>query len=209
MNRTEMILTLIDRLGVVSVRQLHDILKLGTYRNTCRVINQLSTYLNVVRSKEKIVYLNKEGRELIASNNEVKKSILFDHMLLANEAYIYFNCPIDWKREQITEVIKEPEYSFRIQVKGLKQAVESKKIISDSIFTRNGYVHLIEIDNTRQMSDNLKKIKNYESMWDDIKQKYKLQPILYFFTVSENRKRKLARACKSLRAEVLSFSEIK
>ena len=35
MNRTEMILTLIDRLGVVSVRQLHEILKLGTYRNTC------------------------------------------------------------------------------------------------------------------------------------------------------------------------------
>lgn len=209
MNRTERILTLIDRLGVVSVRQLHAIFKLGTYRNTCRVINQLSPYLNVVRSKEKIVYLNKDGRELIASNNEIKKSVLFDHMLLANEAYIHFNCPLDWMREVITEVVKEPEYSFGIQVRGLKQAVESKKVISDAIFTRNGYIHLIEIDNTRQMSDNLKKIKKYESMWGDIKQKYKLQPILYFFTVSESRKRKLAAACKNVRVEVFSFKDIK
>lgn len=209
MDRTERILTLIDKLGAVSVRQLHDILHLGTYRNTCRVISKLSPYLHEVRSREKIVYLNKDGRDLIASENEVKRSMLFDHMLLANDAYIYFNCPRDWKRECVIEFTKEPEYSFRIQVKGLQSAVEVKKIIPDAVFTRNGYVHLIEIDNTRSMQDNLKKIKAYKELWKDIKEKYKLQPILYFFTVSENRKKKLAAAVKDMRSEVLTFNEIK
>lgn len=208
MNRTELILSTIDKLGAVSVRQLHQILQLGTYRNTCRVISQLAPYLHEVRSKEKIVYLNKEGRELIASETEVKKSILFDHMLLANDAYIYLNCPHDWKREQVIEVTKQPAYAFDIQVKGLGM-VEKKRLVSDAVFSRNGYVHLIEIDNIRDMRDNLKKIKVYREMWKDFKEKYQLQPILYFFTVSENRKGKLAAAVKGLRAEVFTFNDIR
>lgn len=181
---------------------------MGTYRNTCRVISNLGNYLNEVRGKEKIVYLNKDGRELIASINEVKKSILFDHMLLANEAYIYFSCPQTWQREYTFEMTKDPEYAFAIQVNGIKPTVK-KRLVSDAVFTHNGYVHLVEIDNTREMKDNIKKIKTYEDMWDDIQEKYQMQPILYFFTTSESRKRKLNAALKNLNAEVLTFNDIK
>ena len=208
MNRTERILTLIDRLGVASVRQLHEILRLGTYRNTCRVINNLSTYLHEVRSREKVVYLNKEGRELIASDNEVKKSILFDHMLLTNDAYIYFSCPHDWQREHTFETVTEANHGFAIQVKGLA-STQTKKVIADATFTRNGYIYLIEIDNTRHMQDNFKKVKRYREMWSDIQRKTNLQPFLYFITTSDSRKRKLQTATKGMRAEILTFNEIR
>lgn len=208
MNRTEKILTLIDRLGVASVRQLHEILRLGTYRNTCRVINKLSPYLHEVRGREKVVYLNKDGRELIASDKEVKKSILFDHMLLANDAYIYFSCPHDWQTEHVIESHTEATHSFAIQVKGLT-STQTKKVVADATFSRNGYLYLIEIDNTRHMTDNMKKIKKYKDMWTDIQSKHKKQPFLYFITTSENRKRKLLSACKGIRAEVLTFEEIR
>lgn len=46
MKRAERILREIDRLGAVSVKQLHEILHLGSYRNTCRVVNQLGDYLH-------------------------------------------------------------------------------------------------------------------------------------------------------------------
>ncbi|RWR04129.1 replication-relaxation family protein [Siminovitchia fortis] len=208
MNRTEKILTLIDRLGVASVRQLHEILRLGTYRNTCRVINKLSPYLHEVRSREKIVYLNKDGRELIASVNEIKKSMLFDHMLLTNDAYIYFNCPHDWRREYAFESSTDAGYGFAIQVKGLTTAT-TKKLVADAMFSRNGYIYLIEIDNTRHMADNIKKVKRYKEMWTDIQKKSNMQPFLYFITLSESRKRKLQTACKGMRAEVLTFDEIR
>ena len=31
-----------------------------------------------------------------------------------------------------------------------------KKVISDAVFTRKGYLHLVEIDNNRSMKDNRK-----------------------------------------------------
>lgn len=208
MNRTEMILTLIDRLGVVSVRQLHCIMKMGSYRNTCRIISNLSSYLHEVRGREKVVYLNKDGRDLIASDNEVKKSILFDHMLLANEAYIYFNCPQTWQREYTIESVADDDYGFSIQI-GSTAVKAKKKLISDAVYTRNGYVHLVEIDNTRHMQDNIKKINSYKEMWPNIKSKFNMQSVLYFFTTTETRKRKLITVAKGLNMEVYTFDDIK
>jgi hypothetical protein len=200
LERTERILQTIDRLGAVSVKQLHQILKLGTYRHTCRVISHLDTYLHVSRTQQKIVYLNKAGRELIGSNREIKKSMLFDHMLLCNEAYIYYNCPLDWKREYMIETAQKPEYGFSIQLKGI--SVAKKKIIPDAIFIRDGYVHLVEIDNTRAMIDNRKKIERYKEMWDDIRQHFNAQPKLCVFTKSEKRKRDFRSWCGKLVCDV-------
>jgi hypothetical protein len=205
--RTEQILQIIDQLGAVSVKQLHEILRFGTYRHTCRVISQLDTYLHVFRSHQKIVYLNKEGRQLIGSEKEVKKTILFDHMLLSNQAYIYYDCPADWKREYTIEVEQEPEFSFAIQVKGLSVATK-KKIIPDAIFTRDGYVHLIEIDNTRTMQDNRKKIEKYKEMWPDIKNQFGAQPKLCIFTLSEKRKKEFVQLCGKLQCDIKLFNEI-
>lgn len=183
-------------------------MKLGTYRNTCLVISKLSPYLNEVRGREKVVYLNKEGRELIASDNEVKKSLLFEHMLLTNDAYIYFNRPQTWQREYTFESVKEPEYTFAIKVNGMSPKTKTR-LVADAVFAQSGYVHLVEIDNTRDMKDNIKKIKTYIEMWPDIQKKFNMQPKLYFFTTTESRKRKLTNALKGMNAEVWTFGEIK
>jgi hypothetical protein len=207
LERVEQILLTIDRLGIVSVKQLHEILRLGSYRHTCRVVSQLDEYLNVVRSQQKIVYLNKEGRQLIGSEKEIKKSVLFDHMLLTNEVYIYLGCPNDWKREYSIEIVQEPAFSFGIQIKGLSVA-KSKTIIPDAVFSRDGYVFLIEIDNTRGMQDNRKKIQRYIEMWPSLKQRFGSQPKLCIFTMSEKRKREFAQLCEKLPCEVKSIYEL-
>jgi hypothetical protein len=199
--RTEKILSVIDQLGAVSVKQLHEILKIGTYRHTCRIISKLETYLHVSRSNQKIVYLNKDGRQLIGSEKEVKKSILFDHMILANNAFIHYDCPGDWKREYAIEIEQEQEYSFAIQVTGLTVATK-KKIVPDALFKRDGYLYLIEIDNTRTMQDNRKKIEKYREMWPKIKEHFGLQPKLSIFTLSEKRKKEFMQLCEKLHYEI-------
>jgi hypothetical protein len=200
--RAEQILTIIDQLGVVSVRQMHEILRIGTYRHTCRVINQLEKYLHVFRSQQKVVYLNSEGRKLIGSEKEIKKSLLFDHMLLGNDAFIYYNCPPDWKREYSIETEVKDHFNFAIKVEGLSVATK-KKIIPDAVFSANGYIHLVEIDNTRSMQDNRKKIEKYKEMWSEIKNQFGVQPKLCIFTLSEKRKRDFQQLCDKLPNEVI------
>lgn len=207
-NKQEKILMTIDKLGAVTVKQLHDILQPGSYRHTCRLINQLEEYLHVVRSNQKIVYLNKDGRNFIGSDKEVKKSVLFDHMLLCNQAYVYYNCPLDWKREYAIETSQEPEFSFGIQIKGLT-VVNKQTLIPDAVFSRNGYVYLIEVDNTRAMQDNRKKIKKYIEMWSEIKNHFNLMPKLCFFTCSDKRKKEITKLCNSIPSEVKTFTEVK
>lgn len=205
-NKVENILTTIDKLGAVTVKQLHEILQPGSYRHTCRLIKQLEEYLHVVRSNQKIVYLNKDGRNLIGSDKEVKKSVMFDHMLLCNQAYVYYNCPLDWKREYAIETTQEPEYSFGIQIKGLN-VVNKQTLIPDALFSRNGYVYLIEIDNTRAMADNRKKIAKYREMWQEIIKYFGMMPKLCIFTLSDQRKREFEQLCTKMPVEIVTFSE--
>jgi hypothetical protein len=204
--RKEQILTIIDQLGIASVKQLHEILRIGTYRHTCRVINELEPYLQVSRTTQKIVYLNKEGRSLIGSDKEIKKSILFDHMLLANDAYIYYDCPTDWKREYVIETAQKDDYGFAIQVQGLTVTTK-KKIIPDAVFSANGYIHLVEIDNTRSMQDNRKKIERYKEMWAEIKKQFGSQPKLCIFTLSAKRQKEFKELCGKLPNEVILINK--
>lgn len=198
----EHVLSTIDRLGVVTVKQLHYILKYDNYRKTCRVVQKLEPYLNVERSRQKIVYLNKEGRQMIGSNREVKKSALFEHMLLANEVFIHYNCPLTWKREY---VIETSDLNF-IKVKGLNLQPKNK-IVCDAFFERNGYCHFIEIDNTRKMVDNKKKIEKYLEMWPEIRKRYS-NPKLCIFTKSAQRKKTFRELLRNVPNEVYCFSEI-
>lgn len=202
LERTEQILLIIDRLGAVSVKQLHEILRIGSYRHTCRVISQLEPYLHIDRGRQKIVYLNKDGRALIGSIKEVKKSVLFDHMLLCNDAFIHYGCPLDWKREYVIETLQEADYGFAIQVKGLSVATK-QKIVSDAVFTSDGYINLVEIDNTRSMVENRKKIEKYKQMWQEIRKQFGAQPKLCIFTRSEKRKKEFMQMCDKLLSEIV------
>ncbi len=200
----------IDTLGAAKIKHLQQTHDLKSYRNACRVVKQLQPYvIETFHNKEKVLYLNKDGRELIGSTREMKKNMLLDHTLLCNDAYLYFNCPIDWQRECPLEAKEPVATGYGIQFKGISLP-DKKKVIADASFTRNGYLHLVEIDNTRGMADNRKKIDAYVKVLPSIKEERGLVPVLYFFTLTEARKRKLEGWMKekNIYGQVHTFSSI-
>lgn len=205
-DKMELVLSTIDQLGVVSVKQLHEILKFSSYRKTCRIVQNLEPYLHVERSRQKIVYLNKEGRQFVGSDREVKKSPLFEHRLLINEVFIHYNCPVTWRTEHTIEIEEKGENMGFIKVEGLKP-VTKKKIVCDAYFERNGYTYLIEVDNTRKMVDNRKKIQKYLYMWLEIRKQYQ-NPKLCIFTKSQIRKKEFSKLLKNIPNEIYCFDEL-
>lgn len=193
-------------MGIVKIKHLQDIHSLS-YRNTCRIIStQLRPYINeTYYQKEKVIYLNKKGRELIASEKEVQVNQHTLHSLMRNEVYIHFNCPQDWRNEYPLETSRNESNRFEISFQ-IGTLTNTKKVIADAIFKRNGYTYLIEVDNERKMIDNKKKIENYKEIFPDIKDQ---TPILYFFTKTDHRKKKLQEWLKGIRYEVVTFEEIK
>ena len=184
------------------------------YRYACYVISKFKHYLNTTYfQKEKVFYLNKDGRNLIGSDNEITKATQIEHNLLKNEAYIHFGFPMDWqlekglsyKMEKQTELskmgIKTPSPSH-IEIK--TQGFEIKRLVSDAYFSRNGYEHFIEIDNTRDMKDNKKKIEQYEKA---LKNMQKLE----IFTTTNNRKEKFEKWCREskIAANIYIYDDIK
>lgn len=204
--RMELVLGTIDKLGAVSVKQLHQVLKLGSYRYTCKIIQDLEPYLHVDRSKQKIVYLNKEGRDFIGSSREVRKSSLINHDLLANEVFIHYGCPVSWRKEHVIEAEGKISDFGLIKIQGLK-AVARKKIICDAFFERNGYTYIIEIDNTRKMKDNKKKIQKYLEMWSEIRKQFQ-NPRLCIFTKSKKRKGIFQKLIRNIPHEIYTFDEL-
>ena len=197
----------IDTLGVVKIKHLQKIHDLKSYRNACRVVQQLGPYINeVFYNREKVIYLNKAGRQMIGSLKEIKKSALIEHDLLKNEVYLYFNCPTDWKTEHKIEIEIVTSPTLEMRINGLKPVIK-KILISDAMFQRNGYLHLVEVDNKRKMMDNSKKIKLYEEILPAVKNGI---PILHFFTTTEDRKKKLEHWCKGkgFRYKIYIFKEL-
>ncbi|MED3574485.1 hypothetical protein [Cytobacillus praedii] len=191
---------------MVKIKHLQQIHDLKSYRNACRIVKQLGPYVNeTYYMKEKVIYLNKHGRELIGSTKEDNKKHLMAHTFLRNEVFIYFKCPHDWKNEHLLETILVPENSFGIQFKHVNLGTK-KKVISDASFKRNGYLHLIEVDNARKMIDNKKKIETYKEVLPAFKEQ---TPILYFFTTTEDRKRKLKEQLQGVRNQVFTFKDIR
>lgn len=185
------------------LQQIHD---LKSYRNACRVVNQLKPYVHeTFFEREKVIYLNKEGLELIGSEKEIKKSTQMAHSLLRNEVYIYFGCPYDWQNEYAIEANLRPPSNFEIHCLGVKLN-NKKKVVCDAVYKRNGYLHLVEIDNTQSMAENKRKIEAYREVLPQVKENV---PILYFFTTTEIRKRKFEELLRGMRYKVHTFEEIK
>ena len=198
----------IDRLGVVKIKHLLEIHDLKSYRNACRIITtQLRPFIHeTYYQKEKIIYLNKKGRQFIASESpEFEVSNQTIHSLLRNEVYIYFQCPQNWKNEHALSIdIKVPKtipmFTSNLPISN------KKKIVSDAVFNRNGYLHIIEVDNTQDMRANKKKIETYKEILPAYKEE---TPILYFFTKTESRKKKLEEWLKGIHHKVFTFEEIR
>jgi Replication-relaxation len=206
-NRIENLLITIDRLGIVKIKHLQEIHQLS-YRNACRIVStQLRPYIHESYfNKEKVIYLNKKGREMIASEkDEIKVSTQTIHALLRNEVYIYFQCPYDWEIEHTLVANAEVPNSFGISFQGLSLS-NKKTVICDAVFKRNGYMYLVEVDNTQDMKVNKKKIEKYREVLPSYKEE---TPFLYFFTHTEARKIKLEEWLKGVRSKVLLYKEIK
>jgi hypothetical protein len=193
-----MILQTIDRLGIVKIKHLLEIHDLKSYKNTCRIItSQLRPFIHESYfQKEKVIYLNKKGRDMIASDKEeIKITQQTIHSLLRNEVYIFFKGPADWKNEFLIETNVNGQLGSDIIFQGVTLS-NKKKVVPDAVFSRNGYQYLIEIDHTQDMRINKKKIDTYREIMPYLKDGI---PLLYFFTTTENRKRKLAEWMKGIR----------
>lgn len=206
--RIEQLLTTIDTLEMASIRQLQKIHGLGGYRNACRVVSHLKPYVHEVRTEQKVLYLNAEGRKLIGSTKEVSKTQLMDHTLYRNDVYVFFNCPYDWKTE--VRLDASEAFSDRDLLFGGITPIKKKSVVSDAAFNRQGYFHIIEVDHTRHMIDNQKKIDRYAEILPEIRKEKEMVPILHFFTVTEDRKKKLSDMMKKkgIANEVRTFQEI-
>lgn len=206
--RVESLLNTIDRLGIVKIKHLLEIHDLKSYRNACRIIStHLKPFINETYfQKEKVITLNKKGRELIASEkDDIKISLQTIHSLLRNEVYMYFNCPSDWRNEYTVETTITGRPAMDILFQGVNLS-NKRKVVADAVFSRNGYIHLIEVDNTQDMKVNRKKIDAYREIMPSMTGD---KPKLYFFTTTDNRKRKLEEWTKGLWCEVKTFDEIR
>lgn len=196
----------IDQLGAATIKHLRGIHDLKSYRNACFVLKKVEPYTHqTFFNKEKVFYLNKDGRSLIGSEKEFKKNQNLEHTLLRNEAYLYLNCPLDWRNEVALEYAVEQPVVAGIIVKGMNVS-KKNKMVADAIYKRNGYTHIVEIDNKRDMKDNHKKIKSYCECFKSLD-----TPRLEIFTHTLNRKQKFEKWLREykLRGDVWTYEEIR
>ncbi|WP_019243626.1 hypothetical protein [Bacillus sp. AP8] len=205
-SKVEQLLITIDHLGMATIKNLRGIHDLKSYRNACYVIKKIEPYVNTTFfNKEKVFYLNKQGLSFIDSDKQQVKKSNLEHTLLRNEAYMYLNCPLDWKNECVLEYEVMQPNNLGIVIKGMNVVTKSK-MVADAVYKRNGYTHIVEIDNTRHMQDNHKKIKSYVDCFKSLD-----TPRLEIFTTTLDRKRKFEKWLLEykLRGEVKVFDEIK
>ncbi len=171
-----------DYLTLNHFQQLHD---LKSYRNTHRVINQLSEYMNVFKDDGiNVYYLNKKGREYVISNKVRSKLTTVKHYLMRNNLYIHLGKPKSWSNE------------VRMRYKSSKNEII---IVADAYFRTNKH-HLIEIDNTQKMNKNKIKIEKYRRLIE--KGVFKGMPKLIWVTTTKYRQEVLQELCDGLDAKI-------
>ena len=189
-NREELILLLLQKFDFLTRDQLNKYLDLGTIRNTNRVLNNLSNYLQCVRNGyQSIYYLNREGRIYVGCDKVRKKGGHIEHIVMRNEFWLFYKCPKDWKNE-------------------VKISDGITSIIVDGMFSRNGFQHFLEVDNLQTMKENREKIKRYKSLMDSLVKQMGYYPTVIWLTATELRRKQLEEACGGLKCKVYTINEI-
>ncbi|GAF63628.1 hypothetical protein BTS2_0519 [Bacillus sp. TS-2] len=194
--RTEQILLSLDKLDFLSRSQLQRMHNLKSDRNACKVLNNMSQYLNHFRDHENIFYLSKKGREKIGSNKVRYRNPQTTHTLMRNDLYIYNGQPNYWNNEMAITV-----GNFKI----IPDAIYSKKVLD-----KNRYV-LVEIDHSQKMVNNIKKLKRYKELKDfnAFQEQHGYFPIIQWLTTTEHRKKELLKHSLNLNVEIILWSDIK
>ena len=190
--KSTILLSLGEKLGFATRKQLQIIHGLGGERNATRVLNSLSEYLHIKRSNQNIYYLNQKGREMVGCDRDLKWNIQAEHYLLRNDMYIHFGMPSDWRIEE--------RVKFKIQV---DKSLKEMSIVPDATFSIEGRFHFLEVDRTQSMHDNIKKIKQYALLQEAIVKQFTVKPLIVFYTVTKSRKEKLEQLCKTNNLECI------
>ncbi|MED3623285.1 replication-relaxation family protein [Neobacillus thermocopriae] len=191
--RQERILLSLKKLDYLNRDQINKIHRLGTIRNTNRILKQLSPYLSSYREDySTIYYLNNKGREYVNSEKIRKKTKFVNHVLMRNDFYIYAGFPREWKNE-------------------VELSLGDIKIICDAWFRVNGKYYALEVDLDQTMKENRNKIEKYRKLLSNnaIKESLGHLPTLIWFTTTEFRKKKLIDLCKGLPHAVYTTNDIK
>lgn len=192
--RTEEILLSLDKLGFLSRSQIQQLHNLKSDRNACRVLKNMEPYLNKVKIRENVYYLNKTGRDMISSQNILNKNMQIEHTIMRNQLYIYFGCPDIWTVEK-------------------KAYVNDKFYLQSDVLFKTDVWKFAEIDRMQKMIENEKKIKKYAELKETnaMQNANKYFPQLVFVTTTEDRRRKLIKLCDNhnLSNIVLTIDDIK
>ena len=191
-HREERILLLLKSFDYLTRDQLNNYFKLGTIRNTNRILKELSDYLASFRDGyQSVYYLNKNGREYVESSKVRKKSNQIEHYLMRNEFWLFCNCPTDWKNE-------------------VKISNGKVSIVADAMYSVGGLQHFLEVDNKQTMKENRAKIKRYKDLMNSIALKVGHFPVIVWLTTTQLRRKQLEDACKDLpQFRVYLINEIK
>jgi hypothetical protein len=203
--RQEKILFSLEKLKFATRKQLQQLHQLGSDRNATKVLNAMREYLHVQNHQGmNVYYLNKTGREVIGTENEIKWTLQAEHHLLRNDLYLYYGMPYDWEVEQSID--------FKIQAKdGGGTKIKQLTITPDAMFQKDGVFHLIEIDRTQSMSENKKKIGKYGLLSPIMAKKFGHHPVIVFYTVTESRRSRLEELCASasVKCNVLTTEDLR
>lgn len=181
------------KLDYLNRDQFNKIHRLGTIRNTNRILKHLSPYLSCYREDfSTIYYLNKDGREYVDSEKIRKKNNFVNHVLMRNDFYIYAGLPSEWKNEM---KLSDGEFT----------------VICDVWFKSNGKYHILEVDHYQTMKENRKKIDKYRGLFENgvMKEHLGYFPLLLWLTTTELRKKKLVELCKGMPYAVYTINDIK
>lgn len=193
-NREERILLLLRKHDFLTRDQINRYFKLGTSRNTNRVLGRISDYLlNIREGYQSIYYLSKDGRDYVGCDKIRKKGGHVAHTIMRNEFWLFYGCPSDWRCE-------------------IKVSDGDTNVIVDAMFMRSLRHHFLEVDNAQTMKENRVKIARYKALVDNglIAQKLGHFPTLVWLTTTELRRKQLQDVCKELpSAKVYTLADIK
>lgn len=190
-SREEQILLLLKEFDFLTRDQLSRHFNLGKVRNTNRVLFNLSNYLMTVKEGQRTVYyLSKIGRDYVDCDKIRKKGNHIKHFIMRNQFWLFCKCPRDWKNE-------------------IKISNGKTSVITDAVYTRNGFYHFLEVDNLQTMKENQAKIIRYKNLLESLIQQYGYHPTLIWVTTTEYRRRQLEKACEGLKVKVYTIDDIK
>lgn len=140
-----------------------------------RLLGELREYLDVIKYKEYVYFINKKGCDLIGEGKPPRKNTNIEHTLMRNDFWLFLKKP-NWKVEK-------------------KIVFGRYNIIPDACF-QTDTLYCIEIDRIQKSIVNEKKFKYYNELNKSFKNQYKKVIIVYFYTTTEYRRKKLETLAK-------------